>query len=232
MLGRFVCPTVGLTVSSRATEKQRSAYRRVLEQQGARVREILSSDSAAGVEALHGLLLSGGGDIHPSCYGRDLHPRTADIDTARDELELRLVREALAAGMPILGICRGAQVLGVALGGTLVQDIPSETPSPQKHSEGACHRVRVAKASRLWGILGCERPEVNSFHHQANDSPGDGARAVAWAEDDVVEAIEANGDGFVIGVQWHPERMCDRDEAQRRLFTAFLAAGAAYAAPG
>lgn len=172
--------------------------------------------------------------MHPSCYGRPLSVKARDVDRARDELELDLCREGFARGMPILGICRGAQVLGVACGGGLVQDIESEIADAERHSlregeKSARHWIRLAPDSRLREIMSTARVRVNSSHHQANGQLGASAAAVAWSEDGVIEGIEAKRATFVIGVQWHPERMWRRAPRQCRLFAAFVAAARAYA---
>jgi putative glutamine amidotransferase len=212
-----------VTFSSRATPEQRRAYVGALEAQGARVVEVETGVGEPRIEGLDGLLLSGGGDIDPVLFGRARHPKTGNVDAARDEFELCLTREAMASGLPVLGICRGAQVLGVAFGGNLTQDIPDLVPNARQHSDNS-HEVRVVVDSLLGRILGSERLEVNSFHHQANGIPGGELRAVAWSDDNVIEAIEAPEPGFVLGVQWHPERMAD--PIQARLFAAFAAAAA------
>jgi gamma-glutamyl-gamma-aminobutyrate hydrolase PuuD len=212
-----------MTVSSIATEEQTRPYRAALEAAGARVVELRAGGEAVPADAPDGLLLSGGGDVEPGRFGQEKHAKTAGIDPERDELELRMARAALADGAPILGICRGAQVLGVALGGTLTQDVPDLMPHALPHAD-ATHVVRIACDSRVGAILGCERLEVNSYHHQANDALGDAARGVAWSDDNVIEAIEALDRPFVIGVQWHPERMSD--DRQSRLFAAFVSAAA------
>jgi len=227
-----VRPVIGITLSARANSASCIIYCRPVEAHGAQVVAIFSGGQEVAVECLDGLLLSGGGDIAPCWYGASRHPKTANVDEARDRLELRLTQEALAAGMPVLGICRGAQVLGVALGGTLIQDIPSQVAGHLVHSSGAneCarHRVRLAEGSRLRELIGCETVEVNSFHHQANERLGESVRATAWSDDNVIEAIERAGAPLAIGVQWHPERMCDEPH-QIRLFAAFVAVSAEYA---
>ena len=226
---------IGVTLSSHATEKQRRECRRALEQHGARVVE-LPPQADAETGGLDGLLLSGGGDMHPRYYGECPRAELRDVDCARDERELALTGAALAAGMPLLGICRGAQVLGVALGGGLIQDILSEMPGALAHrtedkGQTAWHWVEIAGDSRLSAIMGAGRVNVNSSHHQANGPLGEDARAVAWAEDGVVEAIDGAAHEFVLGVQWHPERMLD-DDAQRRLFEVFVAAAREHAGRG
>ena len=213
-------PKIGLTLSARAKEEDRRAYRRALEGQGAEVVEIRAGEAIADASGLDGLLLGGGGDVDPARYGAE-NRGSKDIDGARDELEIALVEAAVGAGMPVLGICRGAQVLGVALGGTLVQDIATEVEGAGPHSE-ARHEVEVAEGSRLAKALGGRRVEVNSYHHQANKGLGSRVAATARAADGVIEGIE-QGEGFVLGVQWHPERMLE-EEGQRRLFAAFVSA--------
>ncbi|MCJ7822675.1 MAG: gamma-glutamyl-gamma-aminobutyrate hydrolase family protein [Armatimonadetes bacterium] len=236
---------IGITLPSHTPDQraQRRAdriirqYRRALEAHGARLVE-LSPDSAGwSLDGLDGLLLTGGGDVDPRRYGRRAHPKTADIDPPRDEMELKLSRRGLKRGLPMLGICRGAQVLGVALGGELVQDIPSQGADAQQHAprEGAKsprHWVALAPDRRLRAILGADRVRVNSFHHQANGRLGATAQAAAWSPDGVVEAIEATGSAFVIGVQWHPERMWRRAPRQGRLLAAFTTAAQEYADTG
>ena len=150
------------------------------------------------------------------------------MDPIRDEFELRIAREALERQIPVLGICRGTQLLGVVSGGELIQDIPSQCPGAVEHATPergpvSRHWVRVAEGSRLREVLGAGRVRVNSYHHQANGRLGAAMRAVGWCEDGVVEALEGAGAGFLVGVQWHPERML-RAPRQRRLFAALVAA--------
>lgn len=236
---------IGITLPSRTPDQraQRRAdriirqYRRALEVHGARVVELLPGSARGRVDGLDALLLTGGGDVDPRRYGRRAHPKTADIDPPRDEMELELSRRGLKRGLPMLGICRGAQVLGVALGGELVQDIGSEIADAEQHAprEGAKsprHWVALAPGNRLRAILGADRVRVNSFHHQANGRLGATAQAAAWSPDGVVEGIEATGSTFVIGVQWHPERMWRRAPRQGRLLAAFVAAAQEYAETG
>ncbi len=245
MRGRYGGATIGITLPSRTPDQraQRRAdrsirqYRRALEAHGARVVELAPDSATGSVDRLDGLLLTGGGDIDPRHYGRRAHPKTANIDPPRDELELELSRRGLKTGLPMLGVCRGAQVLGVALGGELVQDIGSEIANAEQHAprEGAKsprHWVALAPGRRLRAILGADRVRVNSFHHQANGRLGPKAQAAAWSPDGVVEGIEATGSPFVIGVQWHPERMWRRAPRQGRLLAAFVAAAQEYAGGG
>lgn len=181
------------------------------------------------LEKLDGLLLSGGGDIHPQFSPGPPHPLIADIDPERDALELELARLAVARGKALLGICRGCQVLNVALGGTLYTHLPDQLPGALRHDlPGAerrtlAHSIRLRKGSRLAHILGKETIAVNSLHHQGVDRLGNGLQANAWSEDGLIEGIEAPDHPFIIGVQWHPEWLTDQ-EPMRRLFQAWIAA--------
>jgi putative glutamine amidotransferase len=188
-------------------------------------------------ERLDGLLLAGGVDVDPLHYGEPHHPKLGQVDAARDATELLLARWALAADVPILGICRGIQSLNVAAGGSLYQDIPAQLPASQRHDyhvadtgwETLTQRVTLAEGSRLAHILcdgSVQRASVmtNSFHHQAVKAVGAGFGAAAWTDDRVIEGIESSLHRFALGVQWHPEGMFRADEPSRRLFRAFVAA--------
>ena len=179
-------------------------------------------------QRLDGLLLTGGGDIDPATFARLRHPKVDDVSPARDELELGLTRRAVDDGVPLFAICRGIQVLNVALGGTLVQDLPGERPGPIVHSQSEprdqpTHAVKVmGEGTRLGRVLGALEIAVNSMHHQAIDRLGDGLREVAWAPDGVIEGVELSGERFVVGVQWHPEELVGHDRAARSLFAALV----------
>jgi putative glutamine amidotransferase len=179
------------------------------------IRLTAPDDPAPSLAGAAGLLLTGGRDIHPGRWdsGEAPHP-SADPDEARDELEISLVREAWRLGLPVLGICRGAQLLNVALGGSLIQDIPSFCGLSQGlHVRGRAgeaveaHPVAIAPGSRLARLMGGTAATVNSRHHQAVLRVAPVLRAVAWYREgglEVVEAVEAE-DRWVVGVQWHPE---------------------------
>lgn len=159
------------------------------------------------MERLDGLLLSGGPDIDPARYGQERHEESS-VDEGRDEFEFRLLDAALAAGKPVLGICRGLQVINVSLGGTLHQHLPAHAKFEQNPADAA-HHVRLESGSVVGRLLGDELA-VNSLHHQAVDELGDGLKAVGWAtDDDVVEAIEHEGRP-VVAVQWHAEKLPTR----------------------
>lgn len=161
------------------------------------------------VSRLDGIALTGGGDIDPSLYGRTPRPETEGVDPTRDRFETDLIRMAVERDMPLLAICRGIQMLNVALGGTLFQDVGSEVGTDIKHMDEErwkehSHRVRLESDSIVGGIIG-EEVEVNSLHHQAVDRPAPDLRAVGWSPDGLVEAVEAPGLRFCVGLQWHPE---------------------------
>jgi putative glutamine amidotransferase len=163
---------------------------------------------------LSGLLLTGGPDIDPACYGAEAHPELGPIDHDVDVFEIELCRQADRRGLPILGICRGAQVLNVAREGTLIQHLPEIANGTLEHrqtepGDRTTHVVQVAPDSGLAQTTGGGPVQVNSFHHQAIDRLGAGLRPVAWAEDGVVEAVEDpdNGEQLVLGVQWHAETL-------------------------
>jgi putative glutamine amidotransferase len=158
-----------------------------------------------------GVLLTGGDDVDPSLYGEAPHPTVEAAEAGRDAFEIALVRHALEVNLPIFAICRGLQVLNVALGGTLIQDIPSE-PSPHLPHDAAdspallAHTVELAPGSCVAHLLGPDRTRaVNSRHHQAIRVLGRGLVATATAPDGVVEAVEVPAARFCVGVQWHPE---------------------------
>ena len=174
-------------------------------------RPLLVPPSAGGTEetldALDGLLLSGGADLDPGLYGADTHPETKDVRPDRDRAELVLLEAALARDMPVLAVCRGSQIMNVALGGDLVQHLPEVIGDEKhKHTPGvfADHDVELVPGTRVQGILG-DRAPVKSHHHQGYGRLGDGLREAARAEDGTVEALEDPGRRFAIGVLWHPE---------------------------
>ena len=172
-----------------------------------------------------GLLLVGGGDIDPDCYGQEAQPEVAHINPARDEFEIPLVRAAIGRGLPTLCICRGIQVLNVALGGTLHQHI-SDREDLVAHrnddaSDGVLHEIRTLPGSRVMKAMGVERARTFSHHHQALDALGTGLVPVGWAEDGLLEAVELE-DGWVLGLQWHAEATSSADPTQQAVFDALV----------
>jgi putative glutamine amidotransferase len=210
-----------------------------LERAGARVwqmdRDAFTSVSVR--ELLHevaGVVLPGGSDVDPARYGEPAHPTFDAAEEGRDEFETELIRRAIEQDVPLLAICRGVQILNVALGGSLIQDIPTEHPSTLNHritdpKWAIAHDVNVAAGSRLREILG-ERVavdgtlQVNSRHHQAIKTVAPKLRVTAVASDEIVEAVELPGATFCVGVQWHPENFLEHAEFAP-LFEAFVTAG-------
>jgi putative glutamine amidotransferase len=180
------------------------------------------------LDRLSGVLLSGGPDLDPEAYGRARHPELSHTEPQLDVFEVQLAREADARGLPILGICRGAQALNVARGGTLHQHIPEITDGSIVHRQRqpgteTSHEVRIAPRSGLAAVVGTRRLAVNSFHHQSVDRLGSGLRAVAWADDGVIEGVEGWGKSLLLGVQWHAETLVD-DPTQLALFKRLVTA--------
>lgn len=181
------------------------------------------------IDSLDGLMLTGGPDVLPARFGEARHPETDDGDGPRDELEFRATALALARELPVLAICRGQQVLNVALGGGLIQHIEGDGHRALDGGRGDSrwHNVEIDPVSVLGDLLGVERIETNSRHHQAvpADRLGAGLRVTATAPDGIVEALEALGHRWTVAVQWHPERP-EVAERFRPLFDAFIAESA------
>lgn len=171
------------------------------------------------LEQLDGIVFSGGEDVDPSRYGEEVWNETVYVDSIRDNSDFLLAEAALASGKPILAICRGHQMMNVAMGGSLIQDIPTQVPDSLRHGGGAMHKIGVEKDSFLYRLYGQDSLEVNSFHHQAVKDPAPGVRVTARAPDGVIEAYEAPG---VIAVQFHPEKMVEDDPFWLPLFEAYV----------
>lgn len=163
------------------------------------------------VEDLDGVLLTGGGDVHPKFYGRDeLLDRTEGVVLERDIFEMRLIERALEMDLPLLAVCRGMQVLNVALGGSLHADLRSSGFDDHRRPEG--HIVHIDPHAMLYFAAAAREADVNTSHHQAVDRLGNGLQATGFAPDGVIEAVEwssKEGMPFLVGVQWHPERIPD-----------------------
>lgn len=172
---------------------------------GAKPYRISVRHNSISLDEVDGLIISGGEDISPEHYSGDDLPQ-AHVDPARDELEIKWIQEALEKQTPLLGICRGAQLINAVLGGTLIQDLrnlrqltynrPGLLPTKQ---------VFLERGSSLREIAGKGKIRVNSLHHQAIDKPGSGLKVVGKDLDGIVQAVEKNSEGPIVGVQWHPE---------------------------
>jgi putative glutamine amidotransferase len=233
-----VTPLVALTATTATADgivrvRTNAAYVRALEAAGL-VPLVLPplepAHAARALEAVAGLVLTGGEDVAPWRYGESPHRALGSVNEGRDAFELALTTAARSRGLPTLAICRGIQLLNVALGGTLVQDIPSQCPSAIPHAPGTdrgarVHEVTVDPQTRLAGALDADSVVVNSAHHQSIARIADGLRVSARAPDGIIEGAEWNGDDWwAVGVQWHPEELVETPEAwDRGLFATFAA---------
>jgi putative glutamine amidotransferase len=218
-------PTVAITPCRKPLD-----YEAAVRRAGATPRPLsLDEPIADALRGVDGLLLTGGDDVDPALYGEPPHPTFDVAEPGRDGFEIDLVRRALAADVPVLAICRGLQVLNVALGGTLIQDIPSEPVTLLPHDASAspttlAHTVSVAPGSCLAALVGPDETRaVNSRHHQAVRVLGRGLVATATSPDGIIEAAEVPTARFCVGVQWHPENFHATGEFSG-LFDGFVAA--------
>ena len=191
------------------------------------------SDLQAVLDLVDGLIFSGGSDLDPAIYGEtDIHETTYGIDPERDTYELALMSLAYRQDKPFLGICRGIQTMNVALGGTLIQDVPSAIGPEVEHRQqvlgksttDTSHTVTITEGTTLARLIGGTSVETNSYHHQAVGMPAPGVEVIATAADGVIEAIIAPDRHFALGVQWHPEMLAAGHDEHLALFRALVAA--------
>lgn len=172
-------------------------------------------DNAGGLEKCHGLILTGGGDVHPSHYHRgDAIANVEEVNEKRDEFEFEVIDNALRLGVPILGICRGMQIFNVAMGGSLVVDLEDAGYECHRQlgKQESSHAITVEVGTRLHCVVAAQEGIVNTVHHQAADRIGHGLTVSARSHDGVIEALEWEDQSrmpFLMLVQWHPERMED-----------------------
>ena len=182
---------------------------------------------------LSGLCMSGGPDLGPDLYGARPHPALGPTEPFVDRFELAAAGRAWDLGLPLLTICRGTQALNVARGGTLLQHLPDASSTYLRHRQSepadlATHPVQIQRGTALAGLIGEAQIEVNSFHHQAIDRLGEGLRVAARSPDGVIEAVDAPGRPFIVGVQWHAECLAGRS-GERALFTGLVRAASRFA---
>ena len=221
---------IGVTFTHNIQNDPENNYIRTLTEFGGTPVTLYPGVPEAVYADIDGLLLTGGGDIHPRNFNDEYHPTLQYVDENRDALEIQLYQQKSQTDLPILGICRGVQVMSIAMQGTLYQDIPSQylDPQPLTHKAtetDAQHTLHIRPDTHLHRIIGKTTDEVNSAHHQALKQIGTGFQITAHAADGIVEAIENPDKPFVIGVQYHPERMLETEgfrEHRAKLFTAFI----------
>jgi putative glutamine amidotransferase len=224
-------PIIGVTFSDDIQNDPTNNYIHAIEDHGGIPRTLYPGVPPEALTDLKGLLLTGGRDIDPIHYGEEQH-ETTDIDFDRDALELPLCKRAMEADLPVFGICRGIQVMNVAMGSSLYQDIPSQFADHLTHkilvnTDDSWHDIKIQSDSLLNQITGESVAEVNSRHHQSLKVIGEGFTVTAQSADGIIEAIEDESKRFMLGVQYHPERMfqtAESREHRRKLFEAFIEA--------
>jgi putative glutamine amidotransferase len=219
------------------SERSWPQYARAVQYAGGEPVKVSLRDSPAKVAQLvascEGVLLPGSpADVNPQKYGEEAEPDCAAADAAREAVDELLLQDASNMYKPLLGICYGFQSLNVWRGGTLLQHLKTAVDHAAGRAVAEAHAVEVDVRSRLRRILGLGSRStlmVNSSHHQAVGVLGDGLVRAAWSVDDgVVEAAEVHGDHFLVGVQWHPERVLEENKAAQCLFQSFVDAAAAW----
>ena len=226
-----MAPIIGITFSSNIISGTSKNYIHAIEEFGGTVRKLYPGVPDSKFADIDGLLLTGGPDIDPKYYGEEVH-ETTDINPDRDELELPLCKRAMEENLPVFGICRGIQIMNVAIGSSLYQDIPSQFTDHLTHkilvnTNDSWHNIQIQRSSLLNQITGETIAEVNSRHHQSLKVIGEGFTVTAQSKDGIIEAIEDESKRFVLGVQYHPERMfqtAESREHRRKLFKAFIEA--------
>lgn len=179
------------------------------------------------VDLCHGILLTGGHDVSPDYYHEKAMEEIVETCRERDEMEKLVLKMAMEADLPVLGICRGIQFINVFLGGSLYQDLPAQHPSEIQHQQRApyhqpVHDVQIPTDTPLYDLLGTERLHVNSFHHQAIKTLAPDLKVMAEAPDGIVEAVYMPQKRFVWAVQWHPEYSLETDENSKKIFRVFI----------
>lgn len=178
-----------------------------------------------------GIIFTGGEDVEPLYYGKEYDSARCETNPGRDSLELALINESIRIKIPVFGVCRGQQILNVALGGTLIVDIPADHPGNVIHQcedyTRCFHSVNIVKGSEFYKIVQADTGKVTTNHHQAIEKAAPGIRIVAWSADSIAEAVEwadPAGKSFLMAVQWHPERMDSKSPLSMPLMNAFLKA--------
>jgi putative glutamine amidotransferase len=209
-------------------------YRDAIEANGGQVVVLAQNHKPAFIESqlltLDGLLLPGGIDVDPKYYGEERHKHLGKTDAELDELEFRALEYAKTHGLPVLGVCRGHQIMNVFYGGSLIQDIPSQHESktkvvhryPKGSKEKPSHAITIQQGTLLHALLGADRIEVNTFHHQAVKRLAGGFVISARSSDGIVEAMERPGKPLMLGTQFHPEKLRRADPRFNTFFARLI----------
>ena len=216
-------------------------YKNAIKTHGGEVKELLVNGEQTVdeyIDQIHGLLLPGGGDIDPDIYGEDKHCKTKNVKRAKVDFEIELFQKATEKNIPVFGICRGIQIMNVERGGSLYQHIPEQIKDHLTHQDlkkfwDPWHPIKIQLDSQLNQITDESIAQVTSSHHQAVKVIGVGFEVTAESKDGIIEAMEDPSKEFVIGVQYHPERMwIDKNRTElglhehaEKLFKAFINAG-------
>lgn len=177
-------------------------------------------------EMCDGFLFTGGHDVHPCLYGEEMLDCVAPCEE-RDSFETKLLSLALKTNKPILAICRGMQLLNVVLGGSLFQDIQTQCSNDIEHrmgepSDNVIHEISIIDDTPLMAIVGKKSDMINSYHHQCVKTVGEGLKIMAYASDGIIEGMYMPDKKFVLGVQWHPERLAKKYDSALSLFKVFI----------
>jgi len=212
-------PIIGITADIEGNRlKLNRDYAAAVENAGACPVLLVPSRNAADIALrIDGILISGGSDLHPSYYTEDVNYEIKIVERDRSGFEFAIIHEIIKLRKPVLGICYGMQLINVAFGGSLYQDIRQQVPAAMEHREGN-HTIKVSDNKLI------DRGEfkVNSSHHQAVKVIGQGLNAIAFSPDGIIEAISSGDYPFLLGVQWHPERL--QDSLSEKIFRSFAEA--------
>lgn len=215
-------PVIGITADIKDNcFKLNRDYAEAVEKAGACPVLLAPSRNAADIALrIDGILVSGGSDLHPSYYTEDINYEVKIVERDRSDFEFAVIHAIIKLKKPALGICYGMQLINVAFGGSLYQDIKQQVPAAIEHREGY-HTIKVSDNK----LIGRGEFKVNSSHHQAVKVIGEGLNAIAFSPDGIIEAISSWDNPFILGVQWHPERM--QDSLSEKIFRAFAEAAIA-----
>ncbi len=228
-------PVIGIFAKITNTDKQSELkydYAKVIERAGGLpiLLPYVENDDTLDqfIKICDGFMFSGGVDVAPSYYGEETKPTCGKIDVFRDELEFKAIDKIIKTQKPIIAICRGMQLINVYLGGTLYQDIPTEIPSEINHRQPttekylATHDILIKENTPLSEIAKSQKIKGNTFHHQSIKKLADGLVLTATADDGVIEGYYLPTHKYLMGYQWHPERLYELDKANENILKSFI----------